>query len=324
VSWHRSLNALELLQACTHPITCLAAPQLIMAKRPPPQPHPANLRPEQIKPALARIEKRITDLEALNPAELQQRGSPEVVALRVAIDETRADTFGPDSVEYQRYREAARLYEGAVPLYIGGPGRPAPHVDFRGPLEQSKQRSIALLKQAVAGLKECFSEFADQAESVPQGSERSGTSELPWTVFIVHGHDEAIRETVARFLEKIGFRAIILHEQPNKGRALINKFSEVAGGTGFAVVLMTPDDIGGPAGGQQQPRARQNVIFELGYFIGLLGPTKVAAIVDSTVELPSDYDGVVYIPWEGDWRRQLAMELEGAGYDIDWNAVMKR
>lgn len=68
---------------------------------------------------------------------------------------------------------------------------------------------------------------------------------------------------------------------------------------------------------------RQNVIFELGFFIGALGPDKVAALVADDVELPSDFDGVVYIPLEGDWRTRLARELQAAGYEIDWNAVMR-
>ena len=87
-------------------------------------------------------------------------------------------------------------------------------------------------------------------------------------VFIVHGHDEAAKESVARFLEKLKLEPIILHEQPNSGRTLIEKF-EVYADVGFAVVLLTPDDVGSPASearaGSMKHRARQNVILELGY-----------------------------------------------------------
>jgi predicted nucleotide-binding protein len=100
----------------------------------------------------------------------------------------------------------------------------------------------------------------------------------PKKVFVVHGHHDGARETVARFVEKLGFEAIILHEQPNKGRTIITKFREEAKDVGFAVVLMTPDDEGKEKGvGDFQPRARQNVVFELGFFIGALGPERVAA-----------------------------------------------
>lgn len=85
---------------------------------------------------------------------------------------------------------------------------------------------------------------------------------------------------------------------------------------------MTADDAGGKAGEAIQPRARQNVVFELGFFIGALGPSRVAAVVAGELERPSDFDGVVYIPYEGDWKLRLARELQAAGLDIDWNKVM--
>jgi predicted nucleotide-binding protein len=141
-------------------------------------------------------------------------------------------------------------------------------------------------------------------------------------VFLVHGHDESARETTARFLEKLGLEPIILHEQPNAGRTVIEKverYAEVA----FAVVLLTPDDIGGLNSAQQElkPRARQNVILELGYFLGKLGRSHVAALLKGEVEKPSDYDGVLYVPMDaaGAWKLQLARELKNAGLNIDLN-----
>jgi predicted nucleotide-binding protein len=141
-------------------------------------------------------------------------------------------------------------------------------------------------------------------------------------VFIVHGHDEGAREMVARFLEKIGFEAIILHEQANRGRTVIEKV-EAHGDVGFAVVLLTPDDEGRKIGGILKNRARQNVILELGYFIGRLGRSKVCALTRDSVEIPTDFAGVVYETLEGAWRATLARELEDAGFDIDWRKVSR-
>jgi predicted nucleotide-binding protein len=143
-------------------------------------------------------------------------------------------------------------------------------------------------------------------------------------VFIVHGHETGPRESVARFLERLAFEPVILHERPNKGRTIITKFQEEAADVGFAVVLMTPDDIGGTQGlvaASMAPRARQNVIFELGFFIGVLGPERVAALVKGTVERPSDFDGVVYIDLDdqGAWKLTLARELQAAGFEVDLN-----
>ena len=114
-------------------------------------------------------------------------------------------------------------------------------------------------------------------------------------VFIVHGHDEAALQGLARFLEKLGLKAIVLREQPDKGRTVIEKFEDSADEVGFAVVLLTPDDIGGIAvEGSQSARARQNVIFELGYFTGKLGRGKVCLFRKGVVEIPSDLFGVIY------------------------------
>ena len=143
-------------------------------------------------------------------------------------------------------------------------------------------------------------------------------------IFIVHGHDDGARETVARFLERIGLEAIILHEQANQGRTIIEKV--VANGdVGFAVVLLTPDDEGCAKGGTPEPRARQNVLLELGYFIGRLGRGKVCALKRGSLEIPSDFAGVVWETMDsnGGWKQALARELEAAGHSLDWNKVMR-
>jgi predicted nucleotide-binding protein len=96
-------------------------------------------------------------------------------------------------------------------------------------------------------------------------------------VFIVHGQADGPREAVARFLEQLGIEPIILHEHANRGRTIIEKF-EAHADVGFAIILLTPDDMGVAQGGKQRPRARQNVILELGYFIGRLGRSHVCAL----------------------------------------------
>lgn len=139
-------------------------------------------------------------------------------------------------------------------------------------------------------------------------------------VFVVHGHDGEARETVARFLEKIGLHAIILHEQANQGRTVIEKV-EANGDVGFAVVLLTPDDVGCAKGGKPEPRARQNVLLELGYFIGRLGRAKVCALKRGELEIPSDFAGVVWEQMDNgnSWKLALARELKAAGHDVDLN-----
>ena len=140
-------------------------------------------------------------------------------------------------------------------------------------------------------------------------------------VFIVHGRDEAAKEGAARFMEKVGLQPIILHEQPNAGRTIIEKFETYSDDVAFAVILLTPDDIGSEVSDppKLQPRARQNVIMELGYFMGRLGRTRVCALHKGSVERPSDYQGVLYIEMDsgGAWRAKLAQELVQSRITID-------
>ena len=143
-------------------------------------------------------------------------------------------------------------------------------------------------------------------------------------IFIVHGHDGEARETVARFVNNIGFEPIILHEQASKGRTIIEKV-EANSDVGFAIVLLTPDDLGRTKTNESlEPRARQNVLLELGYFIGKLGRDKVCALRRGDVSIPSDFAGVVWeeMDQNGGWKQALARELKAAGHAIDWNKVM--
>ena len=142
-------------------------------------------------------------------------------------------------------------------------------------------------------------------------------------VFIVHGHDGEARETVARFLEKMGLQAIILHEQANQGRTVIEKV-EANSDVGFAVVLLTPDDLGCANGGVPEPRARQNVLLELGYFIGRLGRAKVCALKRGELEIPSDFAGIVWEKMDSGngWKLALVRELKAAGHDVDLNKAV--
>jgi predicted nucleotide-binding protein len=158
-----------------------------------------------------------------------------------------------------------------------------------------------------------------------QVSKQKRTSKTD-NIFIVHGQDEIYKLEVARVIEKIGLSAIVLHEQPNQGRTIIEKFEDNAATAGFAVILLTPDDIGYPINKEEEkkPRARQNVILELGYFCGLLDRKRVCVLYKGDVEIPSDYLGVVYIKIDeaGSWKFSLSKEFKEAGFTIDMNKLV--
>lgn len=140
-------------------------------------------------------------------------------------------------------------------------------------------------------------------------------------IFIVHGHDEAVRLHVTRTIEQLGLEPIVLHEQANSGLTIIEKF-ETNSDVGFAIILLTPDDVGNvKTSTDMNPRARQNVIFEMGYFVAKLGRNKVFNLYSEGVELPSDLSGILYTPYDSSkgWQLKLVRELKQAGYNIDAN-----
>jgi predicted nucleotide-binding protein len=291
-----------------------------MSRRPsrsrPLQP-PPQVTAAEIQQGIVRLKKRLDEVSAFEPTSVtEQNNIPHVEALAAAVDEALIRTFGADTLDYKRYSDAA--------FFDNGPFNYAyrvPIEDVHASLARSKARSIALLTQAITALEERRGEVSasspSQTISEPQVFDRK--------VFVVHGHDEGAREAIARFLERIGFEAIILHEQANQGRTVIEKV-EVHGDVGFAVVLFTPDDEGAKTGEPLKSRARQNVVLELGYFIGRLGRERVCALKRGDVEIPSDFGGVVYAAFDdgGGWRQTLANELQAAGFEINWNQVMRQ
>lgn len=140
----------------------------------------------------------------------------------------------------------------------------------------------------------------------------------PNRVFVVHGRNDAARNKVMALLEGIGLIGIVLHEQPNMGRHLLTKFIDEADLVTFAIVLLTDDDFGGNSKDTLHPRARQNVILELGYFLAHLGQERVCAIKTPGLETPSDFDGIVYISMDhaGNWEAELMRELRAAGMPL--------
>jgi len=137
-------------------------------------------------------------------------------------------------------------------------------------------------------------------------------------VFLVHGHDEGAKHEAARFIEKLNLMAVVLQEQPNVGKTLIEKI-EANSDVGYAVILVTPDDLGGARGTDPSARARENVILEVGIFLGKLGRSKLALLAKEGAALPSDLQGIVYIPMDaaGAWRGSLAKEFLAAGLKFD-------
>jgi predicted nucleotide-binding protein len=168
-------------------------------------------------------------------------------------------------------------------------------------------------------------EFAGESSAHPGPTPATGSGA---NIFVVHGHNESVKATVARFLERVAEPGVVvLSEQPDLGRTIIEKFEDYAASVGYAVVLLTGDDEGRKRGlnDELQARARQNVILELGFFIGTLGRGHVALVYEEGVELPSDIAGVLYLRLdpEGVWKTKLAGEMLAAGIALDAEAALR-
>ncbi len=196
--------------------------------------------------------------------------------------------------------------------------------------EEGLERAASILLSMVVEIRQYWEDDHDAAaaQEPPEGDAKREVKPDSKKVFIVHGHDDAMKESVARTLTTLGLRPIILHEQTNRGQTVIEKF-EKNSDVPFAIVLLSPDDYGysqNASPDTKKLRARQNVIMELGFFIAKLGRERVLPLYrgGSDFEMPSDYAGVVYTPYDqsGNWRFKLAQELKACGFQVDANALL--
>jgi predicted nucleotide-binding protein len=276
---------------------------------------------------IERLQDCVRALSEFDPQNVQRRYNiPEVEKLEASIKGALAAAFGDGTPAYNRYRHATSLDNGPRFARTGAFGR-GRQIDYdareaqeaRQYLADGKKQSIGLLEDAIRALEY---EIADQEpRGIPAALPLAIQSPEPSRkIFLVHGRDDAAKNEVALFLRGIGLEPIILHLRPNGGRHLLTKFAEESEGASFAVVLMTPDDEGGLSGTDDwRPRARQNVVFELGFFIGKLGAARVAALLKGDVEKPSDFDGIAYIGLDPNsrWKTDLARELHHARVPFD-------
>ena len=289
-----------------------------MARPRRPEPHSARLTVEQMGAAIPKLERRIKDLETFDVKTIRERWDPVMEALAKKVDGTLQEILGHGTVEYNEY--SVDSFD-TLPLIMGGGPDPLPRV-HEG-YQDGIERAVLKLK----ALKELFEERISDAIPLAPTEPEPGARQVTATrrVFVVHGRDEGAKEAVARFLGKLDLQPIILHEQANQGKTVIEKF-EAHSEVDYAVVLFTPDDVGHPANepALAKPRARQNVVLELGFFMAALGRHKVCVLYRGDVEIPSDYAGVLFVALDdgGAWRFTVAREMKSIGMEIDLNKAV--
>jgi predicted nucleotide-binding protein len=287
-----------------------------MAKLPTSSPPQApQLSATQLRTRISRIQRIIGELQNFDPNSVQARSDPRIKSLEVSIQQVLNDSFGYGP-ERDVYITATSLDRAGVRM---GGGTPLPEI-VQG-LIKGKESAIGLLNRAIEALEYKIADLGDPAasqEPVPVSAEFSKD------VFVVHGHDDLAKAEVALLIQRAGLNPVILHDKPNAGRTIIEKFEELGELAGFAVVLLTPDDVGGPNRDNLQRRARQNVIGEMFWFAGKLGRRRICALKKGDLEIPTDVVNIVYtnMDVQGAWKAELLRELKAAGYEVDWDRAL--
>lgn len=230
--------------------------------------------------------------------------SPEFQAWHTKAERFLSKKYGVDSIELNRFSDSK----------------------FSSQWYFDNYEPIVKCKEGLMATKLTFEEYLKEMQEETERTPEIQQSTTYDKVFIVHGHDGELKEAVARIIEKQGIEAIILSEKVNQGRTIIEKFENYSNVAG-AVCLFTADDVGNKKSEAENtepsfnPRARQNVVFETGFFMGQLGRDHVVILADKGVEMPSDLSGVVYTN-TANWQFDLIKELNAMGYTVDANKLL--
>ena len=253
-----------------------------------------------------KLKRIISEIDVLISHNVRS-SDPEFQAWRTKAEKLLTIRYGEGSMEHKQFVNTTF----------------SPVVWFGSDMESEKRCAIKLccdgLKTCKAIFETYLEDMSDVNEDALQISNRIKSHNMD-KVFIVHGHDGELKQTVARIVEKQGIEAILLSEQANQGRTIIEKFEDFSDVDG-AICLFTSDDVGrSKLESTYKPRARQNVVLETGYFMGKLGRNHVVILTDDGIEMPSDLSGIVHTATTN-WQVDLLKELSAIGYTIDFNKL---
>jgi predicted nucleotide-binding protein len=271
---------------------------------------------------LKAIELLTTQIDEITALSQLPPRSPEWNAWRSHTHRLIEEIWGKESTQVKQFHEISFSLKG----YISSTPVSAYQKAYIDGLKSAQFLLGSFIKELV--------EFSEKNQSACESVENE--NKISTRIFIVHGHEDLPKEQLARFLTNRGLEPIILHEQPNQGRTIIEKFEETCSDVGFAFVIMTPDDLGmdvksyekmqkGDASVGLNFRARQNVIFELGFFFAKLGRGRVCCLLKgNNIEKPSDYDGIVDIRFRDKIEEKymdIIRELQTANYQLDLSKI---
>lgn len=233
--------------------------------------------------------------------------APAFQAWHIKTERFLIKKYGKNSLEHNKFR---KKHFSPVALYGKDDNE-----DIGMPIKYCADS----LRSCKAIFETYLEEMVDESKNVFQNEPKAEYGNMD-KIFIVHGHDGELKQSVARIIEKQGIETIILSEQANKGRTIIEKFEDYSD-VGGAICLFTVDDYGRAKNDTTDNiRARQNVVLETGYFMGKLGREHVVLLADKGIKMPSDLSGVLYTDIEN-WQIDLLKELKAIGYTVDFNKL---
>ncbi|OZC35705.1 nucleic acid-binding protein [Marinobacter vinifirmus] len=201
----------------------------------------------------------------------------------------------------------------------GGPSRSEEIRDLHDDIDKKVQRLNSIKERL-----ELIPESTGVAAPTP--SRTNPAAAITKKVFVVHGHDEVAKTNLEIFLREIGLDPIVLHRQADEGLTIIEKF-EKHSDVGYAFILLTPDEVAYGANEDGKPdqertkelRARPNVVFEFGYFVGKLGRSRTCCLYTGDVTLPSDISGMIYKKYSASIEEVaygIIKDLRAVGYEL--------
>ena len=251
-----------------------------------------------------RMQKLIENADAMIEKDITNDAA-EFMAWETSAKRLLNKLFGKDGIEMRTFLD--------ISFYT-------PFYSFEASEAESHRAAVDSCHEGLRQARAIFQTYLDElAEDEPT---QDKTQPANYTrIFIVHGHDGELKQAVARVVEKQGIEAVILTEQANQGKTIIEKFEDFSD-VGGAICLFTADDLGRSREcGVDRARARQNVVFETGYFIGKLGRDHIVILADDGIEMPSDLSGVVRTN-TASWQFEVLKELKAMGYTVDLNLLL--
>jgi predicted nucleotide-binding protein len=271
---------------------------------------------EEIDRAIMKLKRRITEVEDIKSKKLKCEDPQNRVVL-TNIRKDLLEIYGEYSPEYKENH--------LIDFWHGGMGFNMDDFEIEIKYQEGIDPVIVILNGLIERLNEHKEYLVPKSNIVTEEKNVVLNSKK---CFIVHGRENDAKETIARFISKIGLDPVILHEKPNSGKTIIEKFEDYSDAA-FTIVILAPDDYGCLVSEYSdretlKKRARQNVIFELGYFIGKINRNKVIAIIVDDIEIPSDLSGIIYIKMDNDdgWKIKLVRELRELGIQIKMDGLL--